>query len=168
MAGTVKPTFGIAQANDLISKLATGDNADLVVHVIRTTLESAGVQVGELIAEAERREGELRTQIQQRRSTIADLERRMGAERTAIAGLESELAMTSRTRFGLESSKGKGVRMTPVPIPERGSRDSDRPTTVMPVAKGQGETVLGDADFESIPPAEPKSPPKGPRPSGAK
>jgi hypothetical protein len=158
-----------------MSRLAMDDNADLVVHVIRTTLESAGVQVGALIAEAKSREGELRTQVHQRRSTIGELERQIEAEREAITALESELALTSRTRDGLERSEGKGAAPQPslapsaspsrrpqVPIPVRDSGDSDRPT-VMAVGTGLGEDRLSDADIESIPPGEPKWPPKAPK-----
>jgi hypothetical protein len=169
MGSGPKLAYGIAQANDLMSTLAMGDNADLVVHVIRTTLESAGVQVGELIAEAKGREGELRAQVQQRRSTIGELEHQIEAERKAITALESELALTSRTRGGLERSEGKGVapsastsRRPPVVNPERDSGDSDRPTA-RAVTSGLAEDRLSDADIVSLPPAEPKWPPKAPK-----
>jgi hypothetical protein len=176
-AGGLKPAFGIAQANDLMSGLAMADNADLVVHVIRKTLESVGVQVGELIAEAKSRQSELSTQIERRRSKIEELEREIEAERDAITVLESELVLTSRTRDGLERSEAKGAQMRslppkapsvppiprpPVPIPKRDSRESDRPT-VMAVPKGLGEIVIDDGDVESILPDEPTFPPKVPK-----
>jgi hypothetical protein len=169
--GAVQSGYGVAQANDLMSTLATGADADLVVHVIRRTLESVGVQVGALIAEAKNREGELRTQIDHRRGKIEELERQIDAERHAITGLESELALTNRTRDGLERSEARGWQAAPSappiarpPTPERGSRDSDRPT-VMAVAKGLGEVVLDDGDVESILPDEP---PSSPNPTGTK
>jgi hypothetical protein len=147
-SGTVasRPAWGIAQANELMASLAGADNDDLVVRVVRTTLESVGVHVGELIAEANTREGELRTQIDRRRATIADLERQIESERSAITGLEGELALTGRTRNGLERSETRGQG--------RASRASDRPT-VMAVSKGLGENVLSDADVQSLPPDEP-------------
>jgi hypothetical protein len=153
-AGGVSPAFGIAQANDLMSRLAMGDNADLIVHVIRRTLESVGVQVGQLIAEAKSRESELRTQIDQRRSKIVELERQIGAERYAITDLESNLALTGRTRDGLERSEAKGLQQLPSMAPSARPGDSDRPTVV---AHGLHEVVLGDGDVESILPDEPTS-----------
>jgi predicted RNase H-like nuclease (RuvC/YqgF family) len=161
--GGPKPAFGIEQANDLMSKLAFGDNAELIVRVIRKTLESVGVQVGDLIAEAKHREGELRTEIEQRRSKIGELERQIEGERIAISGLESDLALTGRTRDSLERSEGKGQ---PPALPP-GSDESDRPT-VMAVAKGSNEVVLSDADVVSILPDEPSSPPKVPKPHDTK
>ena len=50
-AAPVKQAFGVAQANTLMSTLAIGDDAELIVRVIRQTLESVGVQVGELVAD---------------------------------------------------------------------------------------------------------------------
>jgi hypothetical protein len=165
-APAVKSAYGIAQANELMAKLPTSDNADLVVSVIRTTLESVGVHVGQLIAEAKGREGELRTQIEQRRSTIADLERRIDAEREEIGRIEGELSLTTRTREGLERSEVLPPKRSvapsaapappPLPVPERGSRDSDRPT-VMAVPKDD-VVQLRNSEFESIPPSDPKLP----------
>lgn len=151
-----KPAWGIAQANQLMSAVVgTMGEEDLVLRVIRKTLESVGVHVGELIAEAKGREADLSTQIEKRQGTIAELERQIAAERAAITGLESEQTLTRRTREGLERSSAAAATR-PLP-PNRAARDSDRPT-VMAVPPGIGETVLGDGDIESFPPDEPRKP----------
>jgi hypothetical protein len=153
-----KPGYGIAQANELMSKLPLSDNADLVVGVIRTTLESVGVQVGQLVVEAKSREGELKTQIDERRATIEELERRIETERVEIARIESELGVTTRTREGLERSEMlPGSKRPPAP------RDSERPT-VMAVESAEVVT-LRNSEFESIPPSEPKLPTLPEKPS---
>jgi hypothetical protein len=151
--------WGIAQANELMTTLAVTDREDLVLRVIRRTLESVGVHVDELIAEARSREGDLRTQIGERHRVIAKLEGHIQAERAAISELESDLALTGRTREGLERSEmgGLGTR----------SPDSDRPTALA-VPKGLPETVLRDSDIESLPPDEPVWPPATPKQTATK
>jgi hypothetical protein len=144
-----------------MSTLAMGDNAELVVKVIRKTLESVGVEVRVLITEAKSREGEMRTQIEQRTATIGELERRIEAERSAITDLESELALTGRTRDGLERSEAKERQLPPLPrptppsgppparpplpTPARDKRASDRPTVIAVPPSLGGAAGAGDA-----------------------
>jgi hypothetical protein len=171
-APSTKPAWGIAQANELMSTVVGSDrNADLVLRVIRNTLESVGVHVGDLITQARGLEGELGTKIERHRSTIAELQRQIEAEQAAITDLEAELALTRHTRDGLERSQvglgpspvqpatGASARPAPprVPIPlgARDARDNDRPTAVA-VSPELGETRLSESDIQSLPPDDPR------------
>jgi hypothetical protein len=154
-----KPAYGIDQANDLMAAIPIDDKAEVVVvDVIRKTLESVGVQVGAIIDEARLREVDLRTRIEDRRAAIAELERQISSEQRLIDTMEHELALTGRTRERLELSEKSAPK--PVVPPPLLPTDHDRPTVVaMPVS--ERESVIGDADVESVhprPPSVPKKP----------
>ena len=144
-ATAVRPTYGIAQANQLMATLPLEENAELVVRVIRKTLESVGVHVSQLVSEATSREADLLAASEKRRATIAELERRIEDEKREIAVLEAALAETARTREWLELSEAKKTQARPAfgapALPP--DRDSERPTVAL----------INDADVESIRPS---------------
>jgi hypothetical protein len=116
--------YGIDKANELMDTIDVDDDPAPVVRVIRKTLESVGVSIPELVADARRRETDLRDNIAKRRATIADLERQIQVERTEIAALEASLSRTGKTRGHLELAEQNRTRMQPAftgappPLPE--------------------------------------------------
>src|SRR5438128_8940256 len=52
------PAYGIRQAIELMRGLP-GDNVDLVVHVVKKTLESMGIQIEGIVEDATLKQGEI-------------------------------------------------------------------------------------------------------------
>src|SRR5262245_18041228 len=65
--------YGIDQAIELMRRLPDA-NAELVVRVVKTTLESLRVSVGSIIRVAERKESRIRMRVDGLRKEIAELE----------------------------------------------------------------------------------------------
>jgi hypothetical protein len=82
-------TYGIEQLMRLMRELPSG-NMELVVRVLKKTLESVSISVPGLIQDAARRESEL--------------EEKMSGHRRAIAALEEEIASKKRSIEELEGA----------------------------------------------------------------
>src|SRR5687768_10499306 len=72
--------YGIDQLVHLMRRLPT-DNIELVVRVLKETLESVKIAVPELIKGAEKREVELTNNITEHKKSIASLEEELAAKK---------------------------------------------------------------------------------------
>jgi hypothetical protein len=97
-----KPRYGIDDAIKLMRTLPVEDNVDLVVRVIKRTLESLNVRVGEIIEDAGSRQDFLRTKVTEAQAAIAEYEREIETRRQEIRRLEEELAETTVVRERLQ------------------------------------------------------------------
>jgi hypothetical protein len=97
-----KPRYGIDDAIRLMRTLPVDDNVDLVVRVIKNTLQSLDVRVADIIDDAGRRQEALSNAITEHETSIVKLEREIEARRNEIAHLQDELAETSTVRERLE------------------------------------------------------------------
>jgi hypothetical protein len=97
-----KPKYGIDDAMRLMRSLPVDENVDLVVRVMKRTLESLDVRVPDIIEDASTRQEALRNGIRERETSIQQLEREIETRRAEIASLEDELAETSTVRERLQ------------------------------------------------------------------
>jgi len=97
-----QPRYGIDEAIRLMRTLPVDDNVDLVVRVIKRTLESLSVKVPDIIEDAGKRQDQLRAKISEHQAAIVQLEREIDARRFDIGRLEDELAETTQVRERLQ------------------------------------------------------------------
>jgi hypothetical protein len=102
--------LGIDHAIDLIRSLPTEQNVDLVVKVLKTTLESLGIRVADIVLDAAQRQKELQGRTGQLKSEIAALEKEIEQRTQEIGRLEAAYAETTKVRGYLEEDQ---VELTP-------------------------------------------------------
>jgi hypothetical protein len=116
--------FGIDKAIELMRKLPS-DNVELVVNVVKTTLESIRVKVSTIIADAERKEAKLEDRVMTLKREIVDLESEIATRKTQIDALEADHAETRSVkerlqladRMGAAQMSDAGAPKTPPPLP---------------------------------------------------
>jgi len=97
-----RPHFGIAEAIKLMRDLPVDQNVELVVRVIKTTLESLKVRVPDIIADAIKKQEGLATRMSTLRSEIVELEREIQQRKEEIARHEADQSETASVKARLE------------------------------------------------------------------
>jgi hypothetical protein len=123
-----RPTYGIRNAILLMRTVPIDQNAELVVAVIKTTLESLKVKVTDIIEDASRRQHEIETRIADLRQQIVEYEREILARKDEIGRLEADHAETTMVKGRLE-------------LAERAPRGHASPVHAQPV---HGEVAYED------------------------
>lgn len=100
-----QPRIGIDHAIQLIRSLPTERNVDLVVTVLKTTLESLGIRVTDIVDDAARRQKDLEGRVGQLKSEIGSLEREIEQRAQEILRLEAAHAETTKVRDYLETEE---------------------------------------------------------------
>lgn len=121
-----RKAYGIADAILLMRSLPVDQNVDLIVQVIRATLASMNVKVGDIIEDAVRKEKATEAGISALHGKVAELERELEARRQDILGLEADLKETTAVKERLQLSE------EPTPLPTDALVDS-----AAPVVNGQ-------------------------------
>jgi len=99
----VRPSYGIENAIQLMRQLPQSDaNVELVVTVIKTTLESLKVKVSDIIEDAVRKEKDLEGRVSNLKSAIAEFEKEIQQRRDEIARLEADHAETTSVKARLQ------------------------------------------------------------------
>jgi len=96
---------GIDHAIQLIRSLPTEKNVDLVVKVLKTTLESLGIRVADIVLDAAQRQKDLQSRVGQLTSEIEHLEKEIEQRKEEIARLEAAYAETTKVRGYLEEEE---------------------------------------------------------------
>jgi hypothetical protein len=97
-----RPHYGIDQAIQLMRALPVADNVELVVQVIKTTLESLRVRVADIIEDAIRKEQNLEGRVTNLTREITEFEREIQTRRDEIGRLEADHAETSSVKARLQ------------------------------------------------------------------
>jgi hypothetical protein len=97
-----RPHYGIDQAIQLMRALPVDQNPELVVAVIKTTLESLKVKVSDIIVDAEKKTKDLEERTANLRRAIADFEKEIETRKEEIARLEADHKETTSVRARLE------------------------------------------------------------------
>lgn len=113
-AGT--PRYGIDDAIKLMRTLPVDDNVDLVVRVIKKTLESLAVKVPDIIDDAGKRQESLRSKIAEYKSAIVQFEREIDARKHEINRLEDELSETTTVRERLQLAENTALSASVPPV----------------------------------------------------
>ncbi|MFL0797033.1 MAG: hypothetical protein K6L73_06030 [Cellvibrionaceae bacterium] len=96
---TAKPkgTYGIEDAIDLMRDLPK-DSKEVVVTVVKKTLESTNIKVSDIISDASGKEDRLRKQNSRLEDEIAKLEAQISDRRSQISDLMTDLKETSEVK----------------------------------------------------------------------
>jgi hypothetical protein len=105
----VRPSYGIENAIQLMRALPVDQNVELVVQVIKTTLESLKVKVSDIIADAERKEKDLQSRVSNLKQQIAEFEKEIQTRREEITRLEADHSETSSVKARLQLAEKHGV-----------------------------------------------------------
>jgi hypothetical protein len=112
-----RSTYGIDDAIRLMRTLPVDQNPDLVVHVIKNTLESLDVRLGDIIEEASNKQEVIRTRIADLRGEIAQLEQEVDRRKKDIAQFEADFAETTTVKDRLQLAEGSKKAGRPLPPP---------------------------------------------------
>jgi hypothetical protein len=96
------PAYGINQAIQLMRGLPVDQNPELVVIVIKSTLESLKVKVSDIINDADRKTKDLEERVTNLKRAIADFEKEIETRKEEIGRLEADHKETSNVRQRLE------------------------------------------------------------------
>lgn len=108
--------YGIDAAIQLMRSLPVDKNPELVVTVIKTTLESLRVKVSDIIADATKKQAQLEGRVEMLTKEISDFEREILQRKEEIARLEADHLETTGVKERLE-------------LAERSGGASDKPTS---------------------------------------
>jgi hypothetical protein len=119
---TVESTrpYGIADVMSLMRSLPNDANVDLMVRVVRVTLNSVDVRFEDIIADATQRQQSLEETVATLRQRIGDLEGQIEGRKRDIAAYEADLKETSFVKERLQAAI-KGANQTPASVSASGA-----------------------------------------------
>jgi len=130
------PQFDVEKAIELMRKLPLDDDPELVLRIVRKTLRSIGVSIEDVIRSARGRESALAKDIENDRTTIADLERGIAERRANIEKSTAHLAETRKVRESLQDAVASESKVGPLmPPPEVLQAKPEPPKPKPPPAK---------------------------------
>jgi hypothetical protein len=91
------PNYGIEKAIELM-RLLPADNVELVVQVVKKTLESLQIQVPSIIKDASRKQQDIEGRIDVLKKEIAELEGEISTRKTEISALETDHKETTSVK----------------------------------------------------------------------
>ena len=97
-----RPNYGIDNAIELMRSLPVDQNVELVVAVIKGTLESLRVRVSDIVEDASRKQKRLEDRVADLKREIGDFEKEIQTRREEIGRLEADHAETSSVKARLE------------------------------------------------------------------
>jgi hypothetical protein len=109
--------YGINNAIQLMRALPVDQNVELVVQVIKTTLESLKVKVSDIIADAARKQKDLEGRVANLKSEIDAFEKEIAQRKAEIASLEADHSETTNVKARLELAEKAQQRASHKPIP---------------------------------------------------
>jgi TolA-binding protein len=105
--------YGIDDAIKLMRTLPVEENENLVVRVMKTTLESLKVRIGDIVDDALKRQDVLGKKVADYRAQITSFEREIEARRHEINRLEEELNEVTRVKERLVAADNLSVTPNP-------------------------------------------------------
>src|SRR5262249_11821129 len=151
------PDYGINKAIELMRMLPS-ENVELVVRVVKTTLESTNIKVAAIIKDATRKQGELEGRVGVLKKEISELEAEIATRKKEIAALETDHRETTMVKDRLQlAEKLAGATVAeperPSPRPPTGGFSTPRPATQPPstaAAGGAPGSMLSGVDTGRI------------------
>jgi DNA repair exonuclease SbcCD ATPase subunit len=131
-----KRGYGIAETTLLMRTLPVDQNVELVVRVVRSTLESMNVQLPEIIEDAAAKEKDLQARMATLNSEIAEFTKQIDGRKQEIARLEEELSETTTVKERLQLAQ----KLAGKPVAKVGK---DAVTNVPPPLRMPAKTAAG-------------------------
>jgi hypothetical protein len=137
------PTYGIHETIRLMRSLPVDQNADLVVRVIRSTLESLHVRVADIVEDANRQEAAVVGRMRELSREIESMQHEIDLRRRDLATLEAELAEIKLAKERLQLTGEIRSRTPSVPPAMATSAPATPQAPVAPAASvGLGSTAI--------------------------
>ncbi|MAZ90293.1 MAG: hypothetical protein CL693_21895 [Cellvibrionaceae bacterium] len=133
-----KPHYDIEKAVQLMSGLPDGD-PKLVVTIVQKTLESLGVDVSDIIINAEEKETRLNEQHKQLRSSIQQLETQIADKNQQIKSLLEDLKQTSTVKQQLQLAQQQTAKPAAIDSPPNSRPDSVKKPAVKKSEKSSND-----------------------------
>jgi hypothetical protein len=108
-----RPSYGIENAIQLMRALPVDQNVELVVAVIKGTLESLKVKVSDIIEDAVRKEKDLEGRVTNLKQAIQEFEKEIQQRKDEISRLEADHAETSSVKSRLMLAEKAQKAQTP-------------------------------------------------------
>jgi hypothetical protein len=141
-------SFGIDKAIELMRTLPA-DNIELVVQVVKLTLESTKIKISTIIDDATRKQDDIQGRIKVLKGEIAEFENEIATRKTEISGLEADFDETSTVKERLilaeklTKKPAAPQKVTSGKIPaDKPEGPGDKPTT--PPSGPTSTSPLGD------------------------
>ncbi len=151
-AGTARPaggsrppvtSYGIDDAIQLMRTLPQ-ENVELVVRVVKHTLESTRIDIGAIIDDASQKQQRIEARVSVLKDAIADLEREIQVRKKEIDELETDHRETTKVKERLvlaeKLTSGRPAERDPMPTPVP-ARPPRRPTGELPVPRSKPPTA---------------------------
>ncbi|HEY8079196.1 MAG TPA: hypothetical protein VIF62_33925 [Labilithrix sp.] len=100
---------GIDHVVSLMRTLPTDKHVDVVVTVLKTTLESLDIRVADIVADAEGRLKQIDGRVGQLETEIKGLEREIATRKEEIARMQAARAETAKVKDYLETEEAQVV-----------------------------------------------------------
>lgn len=126
-----RPRYGIQDAIQLMRNVPMDTNVELVVAVIKTTLESLRVRVPDIIEDATRRQNDIEARAADLKQQIAEFEREIATRKDEIGRLEADHAETSLVKERLELAEAS-ARGSQAPAAQPAQRSRRQPAASQP------------------------------------
>lgn len=108
------PAYGIDDAIQLMRALPQ-DNVELVVQVVKRTLESTNVKTRTIIDDASRKQGEIESRIDVLKKEIAEFEQEISTRKEEITKLEADHKETTQVKDRLQLAEKLSTSGSPAP-----------------------------------------------------
>jgi hypothetical protein len=136
-------SYGIDDAIQLMRTLPQ-DNVELVVRVVKHTLESTRIDIGAIIEDASQKQQRIEARVQILKDAIADLEREIQVRKKEIDELETDHRETTKVKERLvlaeKLTSGRPVERDSMPTPDP-NRQPRRPTGEVRVPRTKPPTA---------------------------
>ncbi|KPJ88093.1 MAG: hypothetical protein AMJ53_17265 [Gammaproteobacteria bacterium SG8_11] len=122
---SIKQSYGIEDAIALMRKLPNV-NSEITITVVKKTLESANIQVEEIIADAKRKESQIENRTDQLSKEISELQDRIRHLNVEIDELTTDLKETTKVKNLLvgASEQEKPQAKTSAEAPKKAKEES--------------------------------------------
>jgi hypothetical protein len=147
--------YGIEETIRLMRGLPVEQHLELVVRVVKSTLESVNVRIPTIIEEATRKEQLIGQQIASLSGEIAGFEAEIAKRRHAMDQLQQDLAETTKVKERLELAEGSGMPAPPPaqalgpfglrPVPPPAAPPKHPPSSFRPVLRPRTTSSSDDA-----------------------
>lgn len=148
-------SYGIDDAIQLMRTLPQ-ENVELVVRVVKHTLESTKIDIGAIIDDASQKQQRIEARVQVLKDAIADLEREIQVRKKEIDELETDHRETTKVKERLvlaeKLTSGRPVDRESMPTPDP-SRAPRRPTGEIRIPRTKPPTAPPPSSHSSPLPA---------------
>ena len=135
--------YGINQAIELMRTLPQ-DNVELVVQVVKRTLESTHIRIDTIIQDAARKQANIEGRINVLKQEIAELERDIATRRNEIAALDTDHKETTLVKDRLVLAE----KLTNAPQPVIAPSMSSVPTA--PTSPAARSSIMGNVTLPGL------------------